>query len=207
MTHYGFYHNADACAGCKACVIACKDKNNLPLGKKFRRVYDYAGGTWSVDNKGVCSQQNGFVYSISVSCMHCASPACVANCPAGAMTQREDGIVFVDRNLCIACGTCEKSCPYGQPSVDQDNGYSTKCDLCRLLIDKGENPACVDACATRALHYGDIEELKKQYGSVTYLPPLPENDETGPSIVFTPSRLNPDGTLPGSIINPEEEIL
>ncbi|WP_442904604.1 4Fe-4S dicluster domain-containing protein, partial [Gordonibacter sp.] len=83
---------------------------------------------------------------------------------------------------------CEKSCPYGQPSVDQDNGYSTKCDLCRLLIDKGENPACVDACATRALHYGDIEELKKQYGSVTYLPPLPENDETGPSIVFTPSR-------------------
>lgn len=207
MSQYGFYHNANDCVGCKACVIACKDKNDLALGVKFRRVYDYAGGTWTVDDAGVCEPTGVFAYSLSVACMHCASPRCVENCPSGAMVKREDGIVFVDRKLCIACGTCEKSCPYGQPIVDKDNGYSTKCDFCRLLIDKGENPACVDACVTRSLKFGELDDLKAEYGTLDTMPPLPENAETGPSMVFTPSRHNPDCSLVGMVTNSEDEIV
>ena len=207
MSQWGFYHDADACVGCKACVVACKDKNNLAVGRKLRRVFDYAGGSWSVDDQGVCRQDGSFVYSVSAACMHCAKPACVANCPAGAMTKRDDGIVYVNVELCIACGTCVKSCPYGQPFVDEDLGHSVKCDFCRPLIDQGEHPACVDACVTRALQFGELSDIEAAHGSVHALPPLPDDTGTEPSLVLNPSRLNPSGTLSGEVINPEEEVL
>ena len=34
----GFYFDMTACIGCRTCQVACKDKNDLPLGEKFRRV-------------------------------------------------------------------------------------------------------------------------------------------------------------------------
>ena len=40
----GFYINVAACIGCKTCVVACKDKNDLEVGRNFRRVYDIEAG-------------------------------------------------------------------------------------------------------------------------------------------------------------------
>ena len=34
----GFIHNNVDCIGCRACEMACKDKNGLPPGPRFRRV-------------------------------------------------------------------------------------------------------------------------------------------------------------------------
>ena len=34
----GFIHNNMDCIGCRACEIACKDKNGLGPGPRFRRV-------------------------------------------------------------------------------------------------------------------------------------------------------------------------
>ncbi len=106
MTQLGFYHNNDVCMGCKVCVVACKDKNDLPLGEKFRRVYDYGGGTWDVTSDNVCTPKDWFTYSVSVACMHCASPACKAVCPVGAIRKRSDGVVWIDADVCIGCGAC-----------------------------------------------------------------------------------------------------
>lgn len=207
MSQYGFYHNADDCVGCKACVIACKDKNDLPIGRKLRRVYDYAGAKWTVGDDGVCKHSDVFAYSISIACMHCESPACVESCPTGAMTKGEDGIVVVDRDVCIGCGTCEQACPYGQPFVSSEKGCSTKCDFCRDLLQKGENPACVDACVARALKFGELDELRAAYGTLDTMPPVPEDTGTGPSMVFTANRMNPDCSLVGEITSSEDEIL
>ena len=41
---YAFTFDASACSGCKACQIACKDKNGLPVGVLWRRVYEISGG-------------------------------------------------------------------------------------------------------------------------------------------------------------------
>ena len=46
-----FYMDASACTGCKACMIACKDKNNLPVGINWRRVYEYEGGEWVMQTR------------------------------------------------------------------------------------------------------------------------------------------------------------
>ena len=41
MTQYGFFFDSEACIGCKTCQMACKNKNNLPVGNLFRRVYEW----------------------------------------------------------------------------------------------------------------------------------------------------------------------
>ena len=64
-----FYVDSSICTGCKACQIACKDKNNLDVGQLFRRVYEVAGGGW-VERNGFM-EPNVFAYTLSVSCMHC----------------------------------------------------------------------------------------------------------------------------------------
>ena len=40
----GFVHNNVDCIGCRACEIACKDKNGLAPGPRFRRVQYIEGG-------------------------------------------------------------------------------------------------------------------------------------------------------------------
>ncbi|MEA7178562.1 4Fe-4S ferredoxin, partial [Salmonella enterica subsp. enterica serovar Montevideo] len=32
----GFFIDSSRCSGCKACQVACKDKNNLEVGRRFR---------------------------------------------------------------------------------------------------------------------------------------------------------------------------
>ena len=204
VQQYGFYFDADRCSACKACMAACKDVNDSSLGTKYRRVFDVEGGGWS-EVDGMMVPQNLYVYSLSLSCNHCTDAACVASCPQGAMTKREDGIVFVDQEVCIGCGTCATVCPYDAPKINEETKTMGKCDLCRSLIDAGENPACVDACLMRCLDFGDIEELRKEYGTNADVSVLPSSSETNPSITINPSRWS---TAPETeaIINPLEEI-
>ena len=89
MTQYGFHFDGTRCTGCKTCVLACKDKNNLPNDINFRNVYEYGGGTWNQDAAG-CWTQDTFTYHVSVACNHCDMPMCMANCPQGAIEKNPD---------------------------------------------------------------------------------------------------------------------
>lgn len=102
---YGFYFNGRRCAGCKTCIMACKDFHDLPPEISFRQVYEYGGGTWRREADGTLSQ-DAFAYSVSVACNHCGNPACVRVCPTGAMHKDERGLVSVDAARCIGCGYC-----------------------------------------------------------------------------------------------------
>lgn len=203
-----FYFDSSACANCKACQIACQDKNNLPSDLRWRRVVQYAGGTWtpSPHHQGVIVP-NIFSYSISLSCMHCQNPACVEVCPTTAMSKRDDGVVLVDEDKCIGCRYCEWACPYGAPVFDQSRGVITKCTFCEDLLAQGQNPACVDACVMRAIHFGELEELRKQFGSVSAVAPLPSPDITHPSFVLTPHpESQPVDSKAGRLLNLPEEV-
>ena len=102
MTQFGFYFNQEDCIGCKACQIACCDRNDLVAGVTFRRIESYEAGAYP----------DATLYHYSLTCNHCASPACVANCPSGAMQKDpDDGTVFIDYTECIGCGTCGRVCP------------------------------------------------------------------------------------------------
>ncbi len=200
----GFYVDIEKCAGCKACQVACKDKNNLPTGVRWRRVFQYEGGEWVPSDEQMVPS-DVYAYFVSSACMHCQNPLCVQVCPAGAMSKREDGIVLIDQDKCIGCRYCSWACPYGAPQFDADKGVMTKCTMCSDLVDQGQNPACVDSCPYRAMEFGELSQLQAKHGNFNAPAPLPDPNITRPSVVYNPNRVTkPTGDTSGHLMNLEE---
>ena len=183
----GFVHNNVDCIGCRACEMACKDKNGLPPGPRFRRVMYVEGGHYP----------DVYAYKVNMSCNHCAEPACLPTCPTGAIFKRKkDGIVDIDSTLCIGCRRCEAACPFGAPQFDPEENIVKKCNLCVDEIEAGRKPYCVMACMMRVLDVGPIDQLRENRYPTTamteYDHPVRQvkgmaNPElTNPSIVFVP---------------------
>ncbi|MEJ1296162.1 MAG: 4Fe-4S dicluster domain-containing protein [Candidatus Sedimenticola sp. (ex Thyasira tokunagai)] len=146
----GFVHNNVDCIGCRACEIACKDKNGLAPGPRFRRVQYIEGGTYP----------DVYAYKVNMSCNHCSEPACLPTCPTGALFKRKaDGIVDIDSTLCIGCRRCEAACPFGAPQFDVTENVMKKCNLCVDEIEAGRKPYCVMACMMRVLDIGPVEDI------------------------------------------------
>lgn len=151
---YAFTFDASSCSGCKACQAACKDKNQLPVGVLWRRVYEVSGGGW--EKRGDAWTNTVFAYNMSIACNHCEHPKCAGVCPVDAYNVRADGIVYIDTSKCVGCGYCAWACPYGAPQYNHELGHMTKCNFCFDEIDKGNPPACVAACPLRVLNYVEI---------------------------------------------------
>ena len=186
MSQYAFYFDSSSCTGCKTCQAACKDRNGLPVGVLWRRVYEVTGGGW--ERSGEAWVSSVFAYHVSLACNHCERPICMEVCPAAAITQRADGIVLLDTTKCIGCKYCSWACPYGAPQYDEQTGRMSKCTFCADDIDAGRPPACVAACPMRALDYGDRAELLARHGDARAVYPLPGPELTEPSLVMTPHQ-------------------
>lgn len=182
----GFLIEQHRCIGCKTCQIACKDKNDLPLGSLWRRVIEFEGGSYYFEGNAL--KNTVYAFWLSLGCNHCADPICVKNCPTKAMYKREeDGLVLHDEKKCIGCQMCVWSCPYGAPSYDSQKGIVGKCDYCVDLQKQGKDPVCVSACPLRALHCGNLEDLQKNFN--TQQPTwLLDPNVTQPSIVLIPHK-------------------
>ena len=201
---YGFYINSGICSGCKTCQVACKDKNDLQGGIRFRRVFEISGGGWN--RKGETWSQDVFAYNLSHSCNHCEHPRCVDACPTGAMHRGEKGIVDIDPGKCVGCKYCSWACPYDAPRFDRERGIMTKCNLCLDYLQAGRDPACVSACPMRAIEVGDIRELRKRHpGHTDQIYPLPPSSLTHPRLAITPHRdARPVNHPRAEVVNREE---
>ncbi len=108
-------------------------------------------------------------FTLPVMCQHCETAPCVDVCPTGASMKRADGIVQVNKHICIGCRYCMMACPYKarsfvhEPLTDQrphsPRGIGTveSCNLCVHRVDKGELPACAQA-APQAVIFGDLND-------------------------------------------------
>jgi anaerobic dimethyl sulfoxide reductase subunit B (iron-sulfur subunit) len=186
MKRAAFYIDTSACAGCKTCQAACKDKNALTPGLSWRRIYEIEGGNWNNSN-GVYTEKP-FAYFISISCNNCEDAPCIDACPTTALHRSEDGFVLIDPLLCMGCNYCEWTCPYGALRMDGSRGIMTKCNFCIDLLYEGHNPACVDACPMRAIDFGYFEDISARRGTVNSLYPLPGFEMTKPGLVIKPHK-------------------
>lgn len=157
----GFYFDQTRCTGCWTCIVACKDWHDVPAGPaSWMRLKTIERGKYP----------DLFVGWLATPCYHCAEPYCIDACPHDAISKRsEDGIVLVDRDVCVGkdeCGMCLDACPYEAPQFGgEPNPRMQKCNFCIDRWEEGKPPICVAACPTRALDAGPIEEMATKYGS------------------------------------------
>lgn len=180
MKKYGFVIDLKRCYGCYSCTAACKATNNTPKGIDFAKCISGEIGTYP-------SAQRQMLPTL---CMQCEEPECKKVCPTGATKQNEEGIVTVDKKLCMGCAACMMACPYGQRHVvtkwetyypaaeggldpyqayckkkwEDKNGYgvATKCDFCYDRVQKGEQPGCVKSCPAKARIFGDLNDPESE---------------------------------------------
>lgn len=169
----GFYYNQNYCIGCQACETACKNKNKLDVGIRWRIV----------DHFETTTNGRQIDRYLSRSCMHCEKPVCAEVCPVKAYSKRaEDGIVVQNHDKCIGCGACASACPYKAPKLNRKEMKASKCDMCLDYQQQGEVPACVRGCPLQVLKIGDIRE-----GGVKECMGFPKTT-TGPSMRFAPEK-------------------
>ena len=107
MPRYVMAIDASKCLNCKACLIACQQRNAVPYG---------LSRNWVRETPDTASP-SGWRYQPGA-CMHCDEPSCVDACPTHATYKAEDGVVMVDETRCIACGSCMRACPYQARHID-----------------------------------------------------------------------------------------
>lgn len=116
----------------------------------------------------VRDKATGKISNLALMCQHCERPPCVDVCPTNASMKRKDGIVLVDRHLCIGCRYCMMACPYDARSfvhetlsnqkehMPRGKGTVEACTMCVHKVDKGEEPACVASVNSDAVIFGDL---------------------------------------------------
>jgi len=171
LQRWGLLVDSGKCAdGCSACVDACFDENGL-RDSVHSRPDQTAQWIRKVTLK---DKQTGFVQTLPLMCQHCEEPPCVDVCPTGASFKRADGIVLVDKHICIGCRYCMMACPYKarsfvheeladqKPYAPRGKGTVESCTLCVHKVDRGDgSTACADACRKeghQAILFGDLKD-------------------------------------------------
>jgi formate dehydrogenase iron-sulfur subunit len=93
-------------------------------------------------------------------CKHCTHAGCLDVCPTGALFRTEFGTVVVQPDICNGCGYCVSGCPYGVIQRREGDGRAWKCTLCYDRLKDGLEPACAQACPTKSIQFGDLDELR-----------------------------------------------
>jgi formate dehydrogenase iron-sulfur subunit len=161
-------YDATKCTGCRGCQLACKQWNQLPAKQTenrgtYQNPPDLQPNTWLLMRFQEISDGNGGVKWLfrKDACMHCTDAACVKVCPSGALYHTQYGTVGLDQSKCIGCKECIYACPFDVPRYDPATDKIAKCDMCFSRVDNALDPACVKACPTGALQFGDKASMMK----------------------------------------------
>ncbi len=128
----------EKCDGCRDCEKACSQihfKTDDGGDKSAIHILKDESGKYKMN---VCDQRG----------------LCIDMCPVGALFRRKNGVVFLDKNVCIGCQACVGFCPIGVMRKCDVRIEPFKCISCG---------ACVRACPREALELieENIDDIKQ----------------------------------------------
>ena len=181
---WGILINTNNCNDCNDCVTACQQENGWGIGSEDEKYSNTDQKAQWIRTVKVTNPETGYAKTLPMMCQHCEHPPCVDVCPTGASYKRVDGIVLVDKHICIGCRYCMMACPYKARSfihekLSDQRSYAPRgmgtvesCTMCVHRVDDGKDPACVEACSSSMI-FGDLndpesrisQELKRYGGT------------------------------------------
>lgn len=176
----GFMTDTTLCIGCKACEVACKQWNELPMdnlgwtGNSYDNTRDLGAATWrhvsfieqvgDLEGRRATAMppfQSNWLMQSDV-CKHCVNAGCMQACPTGAIVRTEFDTVLIQQDICNGCGYCVPACPYGVPELSPTDHKAHKCTLCYDRLSDNLEPACAKSCPTDSIQFGPVPELMER---------------------------------------------
>ena len=145
-------HDPTVCAGCGTCAMMCSLYHEGDVGPALSRS-EIVRDPFSYD----------FTFNV---CQQCNSPACYFACPLQDRARLIDGltgIVYVDEDECIGCGSCIAACRFDPPrtTMHPEKSVALNCDRC---MERDEGPICVEYCTMNALTCSDVRQPRRPRG-------------------------------------------
>ena len=161
-----FLIDTSRCIACKACQVACKQWNSLPAERtrnegSHQNPQDLSAVTWTlVRMKEVSSGGKLKWLFLKDQCRHCTEPPCIMSAGVPGSMYKDEGtgaVVYTDKTKYENFD--DIMCPYNIPRQDANTGTLFKCTMCMDRVKNGMLPACVKACPTGAMMFGDREDM------------------------------------------------
>ena len=171
MADKSFFIDTTKCTACRGCQIACKQWNQRAAEKTVNRGShqnppDLSFNTWKLVRFSEIAEPKVNYYFFPDQCRHCLTPPCkdVADGKAkGAIIHDENtGAVVFNPKVKVKPADFKEireACPYDIPRFNAGMGIMGKCTMCIDRIKEGMLPACVKACPTGTMNFGDRKEI------------------------------------------------
>ncbi len=163
----------DKCTACQACVVACRQENNVPFAGEEQTDMGRAIFWMQMIPEIEGEYPKLKARYMPRPCFHCDNPPCVRVCPVGATYKNPEGLVGQIYARCIGCRYCTAACPYTaryfnwytpewpeemadkiNPDVSvRPKGVAEKCSFCAQRIRKAKDKARAE---NRPIREGEV---------------------------------------------------
>ena len=170
-----FFIDTTRCTACRGCQIACKQYKKHDASKTkqygtYQNPPDLDGNTFRLVrfSEHPAKVNSMAWYFFTEACRHCLKPACKKK----ADQIMKDAIIVHDKlgtvlftkktkELEKSFKAIKQACPWSIPTWSKKENQMVKCNMCYDRVEAGLLPACVKACPSGALNFGDEAEMKK----------------------------------------------
>jgi formate dehydrogenase iron-sulfur subunit len=156
------------CTGCRGCQIACKQWNQLPgtitknMGT-YQNPQDLSADTWKLVRFADGKNGDGKLYwnFFTDQCRHCLTPGCMAVVEKDEIIQDEKtgAVIYTPKTKDLDFKATLEGCPFNIPRQDPKTKVLFKCTMCIDRITSNQIPACVKACPTGTLVFGERDKI------------------------------------------------
>jgi Fe-S-cluster-containing dehydrogenase component len=168
MAKYGMVIDVNRCNGCYNCFLACRDEFCGNDYQPYSLSQPMRGHFWM----RIIEKERGKFPHVKVAytpllCMQCEDAPCIEASLNGAVYRRADGIVIIDPERAKGQKQIVDACPYRVIYWNEEKNIPQKCAFCAHLLDEGwKEPRCVEACPTKALVFGDVNDPNSEISNI-----------------------------------------